>query len=137
MRLFPTNGLPLARVPSLEGLEINGYYLPPGVQLTVYSWALHRNKKLFGEDALEYKPERWPDEKRSQDLRRCFFSFGYGSRGCLGRNVAWMEMLKAISTFFRSYDVHLEDPHADWVVEGGFIKGQTNINVVLKARQDE
>ena len=64
-----------------------------------------------------------------------FFSFGYGSRGCLGRNVAWMEMLKAISTFFRSYDVHLEDPHADWVVGGGFIKGQTSINVVLKARQ--
>ncbi len=83
---------------------------------------------------MEFKLGRWLDEERSPDLHRCFFPFGYGSRDCLGRNLAWMEMLKAISTFFRSYDVHLQDPHADWVVEGGFIKGQTNINVVLKAR---
>lgn len=135
MRLFPANGLPLARVSPPEGLEVNGYYFPPGVQLTVYSWALHRNKRLFGEDAQEFKPERWLDEERSQDLHRCFFSFGYGARGCLGRNLAWMEMLKVISTFFRTYEVRLQDPSATWVVQGGFIKGQTNINVLLKARR--
>ena len=134
MRLFPANGLPLARVSPPEGIEINGCYFPSGVQLTVYSWALHRNKQVFGEDAKEFKPERWLDGDRGQDLRRWFFSFGYGSRGCLGRNLAWMEMLKAISTFFRRYNVHLQDPHADWLVEGGFIKSQRNINVVLKAR---
>lgn len=135
MRLFPANGLPLARVSPPEGLEINGYYFPPGVQLTVYSWALHRNKALFGEDAGEFNPERWLDDERSQDLHRCFFSFGYGARGCLGRNLAWMEMLKAISTLFRTYDIHLQDPSASWVVQGGFIKGQTNINVLINARQ--
>ena len=134
MRLFPANGLPLSRVSPPEGLEIHRYYFPPGVQLTVYSWALHRNKRLFGEDAAEFKPERWLDKDRSQDLHRRFFSFGYGSRGCLGRHLAWMEMLKAISTIFRNYDVRLQDPSADWVVEGGFIKSQTNINVVLRAR---
>ena len=134
MRLFPASGLPLARVSPPEGLEIHGYYFPPGVQLTVYSWALHRNKRLFGEDAAEFKPERWLDKARSQDLHRRFFSFGYGSRGCLGRHLAWMEMLKAISTIFRNYDVRLHDPSADWVVEGGFTKSQTNINVVLRAR---
>ena len=30
-------------------------------------------KNLFEKDALEYKLERWLDEERSQDLRRCFF----------------------------------------------------------------
>ena len=134
MRLFPANGLPLARVSPPEELEINGHYFPPGVQLTVYSWALHRNKRLFGEDAMEFEPERWLDGERSHDLHWCFFSFGYGSRACLGRNLAWMEMLKAISTFFRRYAVHLQDPSATWVVECAFIKGQKNINVLLNAR---
>ena len=134
MRLFPANGLPLARVSPPEGLEINGHFFPPGCQVTVYSWALHRNKNVFGEDAMEFRPERWLDDERSRDLRRCFFSFGYGSRGCLGRNLAWMEMLKAISSLFRRYDVHLPNPNATWNIEGGFIKSQNNITVLLKAR---
>ena len=134
MRLHPANGLPLARVSPPEGLEINGHFFPPGVQVTVYSWALHRKKSVVGEDALEFKPERWLDDKKSQDLHRCFMSFGYGSRGCLGRNLAWMEMLKITSSFFRRYDARLQDPDANWVIEGGFIKGQKDIKMVLKAR---
>ena len=65
----------------------------PGVQLTVYSWALHRNKKLFGEDAAEFRPERWLEQRRISRLASMllFFSFGSGSRGCLGRNLAWMD----------------------------------------------
>jgi len=39
MRLFPANGLPLARISPPQGLEIDGHYFPPGVRLTVYSWA--------------------------------------------------------------------------------------------------
>ena len=134
MRLFPANGLPLARVSPPRGVQIDGHFFPPGVQITVYSWALHRNPRLFGEDAWEFKPERWLDEERSQDLHRFFFSFGSGSRGCLGRNLAWMEMLKVISTLFKSYDIELQDPSATWVIEGGFIKGQKNIIVLLKTR---
>ncbi len=134
MRLFPANGLPFARVTPPEGLYIDGHYFPPGVQISVYSWALHRSKSVFGQDASEFKPERWLDSKRSPGLHRYFFSFGYGSRGCLGRNLAWMEMLKAVSTLFRRYNNRLQDPNANWVVQGGFIKGQKNINVVLKAR---
>ncbi|KAL8896983.1 MAG: hypothetical protein Q9192_002797 [Flavoplaca navasiana] len=134
MRLFPANGLPLSRVSPPEGLDVDGQYFPPGTQLAVYAWALHRNEDIFGEDALEFNPERWLDEKRSPDLHRYLFSFGYGSRGCLGRHLAWMEMLKAISTLFRTYEMRLEDPHATWKVEGGFIKSQSNINVLLRRR---
>ena len=134
MRLFPANGMPLSRVSPSEGLEIDGRYFPPGIQLTVYSWALHRNKRLFGEDALDFVPERWLDEERSRQLHRCFFSFGFGSRACLGRNLAWMEMLKVVSTLFRRYSIRPQDPDATWTIEGGFIKGQKDINVILQAR---
>ena len=132
MHLFSANGLPPARVSPPGGLEIYGHYSPPGVQLTVYSWASHRNKRLFGEDATEFKPERWLDEERPQDLHWCFFSLGYRSRTCLSRNLARMEMLKAISTFLQRYTVHLQDPSATWVVEGAFIKGQKNNQDSLK-----
>ena len=47
-----------------------------------------------------------------------------------------MEMLKAVGTFFRKYEVIEEDSRSDWTVDGGFIKGQSGINVILKIRQD-
>ena len=124
MRLSPANSLPLARVSPPEGLEINGKYFPPGVQLTVFSWTLHRNKQLFGQGAADFQPERWLDHEQSQDLHRYFFSFGSGTRACLGRKLAWMEMLKAISSICRSrYTFSLQDPHAVWKIEGSFVRG--------------
>jgi len=33
MRLFPLVGMPLVRTVSKAGLELEGYYLPPGVRL--------------------------------------------------------------------------------------------------------
>ena len=134
MRLFPANGLPLARVSPPEGLEIDGHFFPPGTQVTVYSWSLHRNKDIFGEDAEQFRPERWLEEKKSQELHRYFFSFGCGARSCLGRHLAWMEMLKILSTIFRRYDIELADPDAHWRVGGGFIKSQEDVNVVLRPR---
>ena len=135
MRLFPANGLPLARVSPRERMQIIGHYFGPGVQLRVYSWALHRNKNIFGEDALQFKPERWQDKERSRDQHRAFFSFGYRARACLGRHLAWMELSKGASTFFKRYDVRLEEPDMDWIVEGSFIKGQRNIKMILQLRQ--
>lgn len=134
MRLFPANGLPLARVSPPEGLHLNGYFFPAGVQLTVYSWVFHRNKDVFGDDAMEFRPERWLSGEKSQHLQAYFCSFGYGSRACLGRNLAWMEILKAISTLFRKYTVQLQHPNTTWEIDGAFIKSQKNINVILKAR---
>ncbi|KAI9695073.1 MAG: hypothetical protein M1820_008935 [Bogoriella megaspora] len=136
MRLFPALGQPLARVAPSEGVEISGHFFPAGTQLTVYEWSLHRDKTIFGEDAYEFRPERWLDTERARRMHRCFFSFGSGARTCLGRNLAWMEMLKVVSTLFRHYEVELVDPGAEWVIEGGFIKGQRDINVVLKHRLD-
>ena len=137
MPLFPANGPPLREYLHRKELEIHGYYFPPGVQLTVYSWALHRNKGLFGADAAELKAERWLDKDRCQVLRRCFFSFLLAP-GLVAVWVAilhgWMEMLKAIGTNFRNYDGHLQDPVQIGWLRVVLLRVQTNINVVLYAR---
>ncbi|KAL8879053.1 MAG: hypothetical protein Q9192_008315, partial [Flavoplaca navasiana] len=43
--------------------------------------ALHKRKDLWGEDADEFRPERWQDEKASWN----FLPFGGGPRNCIGR----------------------------------------------------
>lgn len=32
-------------------------------------WVIHRNKDVFGDDAEEYRPERWLDESKKGDMR--------------------------------------------------------------------
>ncbi len=51
--------------------------------------AMHRLKRLYGEDADSFRPDRWdPDVDNAVDLRNIcwgYLPFGGGPRLCLGR----------------------------------------------------
>ncbi|KXL50084.1 hypothetical protein M433DRAFT_51335, partial [Acidomyces richmondensis BFW] len=49
-------------------------------------YAMHKRKKIWVENALEYKPNRWEDAKRSCLLGKgwLFLPFSEGPRICLG-----------------------------------------------------
>jgi len=52
------------------------------------SWALSRNKDIYGEDADLFRPERWlEDEKRARALEKYDTFFGAGTFQCLGKLV--------------------------------------------------
>ena len=36
-----------------------GRFFPEGTVLSVPTYTIHRDKAVWGEDALEWKPERW------------------------------------------------------------------------------
>jgi cytochrome P450 len=44
-------------------------------------------------NADEFRPERWL-EGDTKDMEACFASFGFGSRTCIGKNLALMEINK-------------------------------------------
>lgn len=56
------------------------------------SWSLyvmHRRKDIFGEDAEEFKPERWIDEEGRKGIRPgwAYLPFNGGPRICIGRKL--------------------------------------------------
>jgi cytochrome P450 len=59
MRLHAATGLPLWRVVPAPGAEICGVFFPGGSVVGVNTWVAHYNKDVFGEDAAEFRPERW------------------------------------------------------------------------------
>ncbi|RYP05775.1 hypothetical protein DL764_003592 [Monosporascus ibericus] len=75
-------------------------FLPGGTNISYAAWPLHRSKAIFGEDAEEFRPERWlleKDEKKLSEMNRTHeLVFGYGKYQCLGRPVALMEIGKAV-----------------------------------------
>ena len=94
----------------------DGTVLPPGTIVGTNPWIMHTDTRIFGEDAQEYRPERWLQgesesyaayEAKIKRMKEADLSFGGGNRVCLGRPLALVELYKIISFVFGKYNVSL------------------------------
>lgn len=78
----------------------DGTFVPAGSAITYSIYSAGRMKSVWGDDCLEFRPERWlsPDGKlfQPQDSFR-FVAFNAGPRICLGKDLAYLQM-KTIAT---------------------------------------
>ncbi|CAK7233378.1 hypothetical protein SBRCBS47491_008588 [Sporothrix bragantina] len=116
MRLRPSIEGGLARVTPAQGMYVNGDWLPGGVTVSVSTHTMHRDATVFGERPEDFVPERWlsEDPKTSAMMQRGFLAFSQGGRGCIGRNIAYFEMVLILGLLFSRYDFSLPTP--DWVL---------------------
>ncbi|KAI9305453.1 cytochrome P450 [Cunninghamella echinulata] len=104
LRLYPS-------VPSNQKEALEADVLPSGAVLRKgdvviwSSYALGRNKRVWGEDAEEFKPERWIKEDGSlrRETQGRWPVFHAGPRVCLGQNLATLEALVALSLLLKRY----------------------------------
>ncbi|KAF4632208.1 hypothetical protein G7Y89_g5919 [Cudoniella acicularis] len=104
MRLCPSSPNLSPRLVSSneEPIIIGGRVVPVGTEMSCNPWHTGRDKKIYGEDAGEFRPQRWlEDEEKRALMERYSFVFGYGSRACLGKDIAWLELMKGPLAFFR------------------------------------
>lgn len=76
MRLHPGVGFPLERYVPKGGAYLSGYFLPEGTIVGMNAWVVHQDKTVFGEDADQFRPERWieSDEEKMKAMNRAFLS---------------------------------------------------------------
>jgi cytochrome P450 len=87
----------MGRVVPKGGKVIDGHYIPGGTDVTSYSYVVQRDKSIYGDDADEFRPERWMvSEKRNSELEAVQFGFGMGPRVCLGRDITMLELHKLL-----------------------------------------
>lgn len=112
LRLHPATGLPLERVVPEGGATISGRFFPAGTIVGVNTWVEHRNPNIWGEDASEFKPERWlsEDHEKLSFMNRHWIPFGVGSRVCIGKNISLLEMQKLIPRVIRDFDLEIAIP---------------------------
>ncbi|KAI8344757.1 cytochrome P450 [Chlamydoabsidia padenii] len=104
LRLYPS-------VPLNQKEALKDDVLPCGIQIKAgdvvmwSSYSLGRNKTVWGDDATEFKPERWIT--KSGDVRResqgRWPAFHVGPRVCLGQNLATLEALVTLSILLKRY----------------------------------
>ncbi|KAL9082684.1 MAG: hypothetical protein Q9165_008816 [Trypethelium subeluteriae] len=59
-----------------------------------------------------FKPERWLGH--SEDVLDAAQPFSLGPRGCLGRNLGWMELRTTLARLLWRYDLELMNDKLDW-----------------------
>ncbi|KAF4972884.1 hypothetical protein FSARC_655 [Fusarium sarcochroum] len=120
MRMHLGVGMLLERYVPDSGLTLpDGSYVPPGAVVGLNPYIIGRNKDAWGKDADDFRPERWfqaegeDAEAYKQRLRKmnaADLTFGGGSRICIGRNIALLEIYKVVATLVSRYDISLADP---------------------------
>jgi benzoate 4-monooxygenase len=111
LRLRPSLPGGLPRIVPKGGMQVSGEWFDEGTTISVSTHTVHRDPVIFQEDPEEYVPERWLQPGGSL-LQRAFLAFSQGGRGCLGRNIAYLEMQLVVATLFLRYDFALRSK--DW-----------------------
>ncbi|UCK59433.1 hypothetical protein AFCA_002248 [Aspergillus flavus] len=106
IRMHPITGVSFPRHAPSSGCTIGGYYIPPNARIGVNPGVMHFNKTVFGEDADQFRPDRWIDGDVSK-MDRYIMQFGMGARTCLGKNISMCEIYKAIPELLKSYTFEL------------------------------
>src|SRR3569833_948652 len=114
LRLHPVTGISLPRVVPEGGLRLPGYWFPPGTIVGCNAYSLHRNRDIFGEDADEFKPERWLDAddggEQTKTTDKVSLVWGGASRSCPGRYLGELILRRGVSTLMEQFDVDVSDP---------------------------
>ncbi|KAH8101250.1 cytochrome P450 [Cristinia sonorae] len=112
-----TTVLPLSKpIRGNDGTLISEILIPKGTTTIVGIRACNRNKALWGEDALEWKPERWlsplPEavtDARIPGVYSNLMSFFGGGRSCIGIKFSQLEMKVVLSVLIESFKFSMPD----------------------------
>jgi cytochrome P450 len=171
MRLHPAVMMSLPRLIPQGGSVLCGYKIPAGTEVGMNAAVIHYNTEIYGEDAATFSPERWldsdPETIRVMDrmlMTVCIFlsfysffirerktansnvspQFGRGSRDCIGKNIALMEIGKLVPQLLRKFDIEWASEKPDWEMtvwwfarQRGMITKLTEREYVSKSEQEE
>ncbi|KAF7836591.1 cytochrome P450 CYP72A219-like [Senna tora] len=93
--------------------KLGNMTLPATSQILIPIIMIHQDPELWGEDAKEFKPERFSEgilkATRGQTI---YLPFGGGPKQCIGQNLALLEVKMALSLILQNFSFQLSPSYA-------------------------
>ncbi|KAI0636272.1 cytochrome P450 [Trametes polyzona] len=109
--------LPLGESVNINGQAHDRIWVEKGTPIVISIMAMNRDKTLWGEDAFEFKPERWdnlPETVSSiPGIWANNLTFMGGQHACLGYRFSLNETKVAVYTLLRAFEFELGLPAED------------------------
>ncbi|XP_010417232.2 PREDICTED: alkane hydroxylase MAH1-like [Camelina sativa] len=99
--------------PIKQDMLPSGHKVDANWKILFSVYALGRMKAVWGEDASEFKPERWISKSNGglHVPSFKFFVFNSGPRNCLGKNLSFLQMKTVAVEIIRYYDIKVVEGH--------------------------
>jgi cytochrome P450 len=109
MRLSPPVGGILPREVLQNGLDIDDLHVPAGIVGGTPHYAIHHNPAYFPAP-FDFKPERWIDASKEEVAlaQSAFCPFSIGARGCIGKGLAYTELMTSLARVVWLYDMKVD-----------------------------
>ncbi|KAJ6552909.1 cytochrome P450 [Mycena capillaripes] len=113
--------LPLSKpLTGVNGTVMHSIPVPKGTSIHVAISAANHNKQIWGDDALEFKPQRWTNGKADSVTTKLCGIYGNtmtfigGGRSCIGFQFAQLEMKVVACVLLRAFKFSAPDARIQW-----------------------
>ncbi|CAA7055526.1 unnamed protein product [Microthlaspi erraticum] len=135
MRLYPP--VPFERMsPVKPDVLPSGHKVDASMKILIFLYALGRMEAVWGQDALEYKPERWVSKTGVlvEEPSYKFFAFFGGPRACLGKHLAMRVMKMVVVEILQNYDFKVVEGQKIEPAPGPILRMKHGLRVKLTKR---
>ncbi|KAL6841748.1 hypothetical protein ACP4OV_028260 [Aristida adscensionis] len=105
LRLY--SPVPLIRRRTATPVLIGDITVPKGTLLSIPIATMHRDKEVWGDDAGEFRPERFENSGGGAKHLSALVAFSMGPRACIGQNFAMMESKAVVAAILQRFALKL------------------------------
>ncbi|PYH94886.1 cytochrome P450 [Aspergillus ellipticus CBS 707.79] len=87
---------------------VAGVPVRKGTTVGTQNYTIHLNEQAFP-NPEEFRPERWLEKETEAVRKEAWTPSSVGPRKCIGINLAQMELIKLVATFFRRFEGTIDD----------------------------